>query len=226
MARIAFLIQMFILDKCQIYYDVTLCHKKQQKLSEFGNPNDFCFYCHVYYESPSQDTDAAGWNHSTSCNGHAFMLSRHCCESSWILATSNNFTLEERSIITRVDINTLTNKTAHYSSSFYRFRHKVHLCNDHVFIWPVFMSHLPGEQTVWPKEKTRLHLQSQRNSLPNGGRIFPIYFFEKHQIKMFWFFFRFLKVFSFTLSLPALPPNRPTGFNFILVQQMAKLLND
>lgn len=51
---------MFILDKCQIYYDVTLCHKKQQKFSEFGNPNEFCFYFHVYYESPSQDTDAAG----------------------------------------------------------------------------------------------------------------------------------------------------------------------
>lgn len=141
MARIAFWIQMFILDKCQIYYDVTLCHKKQQKLSEFRNPNDFCFYCHVYYESPSQDTDAAGWNHSTSCNGHAFMLSRHCCESLWILATSNNFTLEEQSIITHVDINTLTNKTAHYSSSFYCFRHKVHLCNNHV-LFGLFLCHI------------------------------------------------------------------------------------
>lgn len=140
-------------------------------------------------------------------------------------ATTNNFTTAEPSIITGVDINKLTNKSAHYSGSFYCFRHKVHLCNNHVFIWPVFMSHLPGEQTVWPKQKMSSHLQSERNSPPNGGRIFPIYsFIEKYKTKNV--FLSFSLVYTFTLSLPALPPNRPAGFNFVLVQQMAKLLND
>lgn len=55
------------------------------------------------------------------------------------------------------------------------------------------------------------------------GEYFPSTFLKTSNK---FFFSRFLKVFSFTLSLPALPPNRPTGFNFILVQQTAKLLND
>lgn len=87
----------------------------------------------------------------------------------------------------------------HYSSSFYCFKHKVHLCNNHVFICDVLCLAARWTDCV-------LHPQSPRNSQWRENTS-QLSFIHK-QLK--WPFLKKI-FFSFAVSLPSLASHRPTS---------------